>query len=69
MFYDLAPQNSHLFGNIYQKFKQLPYLKTDVQQNIFLYFIDNQYITRLSLDLAQIVMSARINLFFKLCLL
>jgi hypothetical protein len=23
MFYDLAPQNSHLFGNTFQKFKQL----------------------------------------------
>jgi hypothetical protein len=26
MFYDLAPQNSHLFGNIFQKFKQLHYI-------------------------------------------
>jgi hypothetical protein len=23
IFYDLAPQNSHLFGNTFQKFKQL----------------------------------------------
>jgi hypothetical protein len=27
MFYDLAPQNSHLFGNTFQKFKQLQYEK------------------------------------------
>jgi hypothetical protein len=33
MFYDLAPQNSHLFGNTFQKFKQLQYLVLHTKAN------------------------------------
>jgi hypothetical protein len=37
IFYDLAPQNSHLFGNTFQKFKQLHSIITSIQQKILLY--------------------------------
>ncbi len=38
IFYDLAPQNSHLFGNTFQKFKQLRYIKILPKLIVFIIF-------------------------------
>jgi predicted AAA+ superfamily ATPase len=47
MFYDLAPQNSHLFGNTFQKFKQLLCKQSLNQINLngcYVFFDEIQYL-------------------------